>query len=374
MNRLQIYRTLLFSIIMLLSSKAVQANNLMYIADSMYSRQNYHEALQCYLQVIDEDRFLKQDFSLKFKIAMCYLRSNDFEDARAILFQLRKNNTALPEYLDYFIFFSFYKQGDTKNIHFYSSEYLRNHANHFFADSVLYHLADHEFVQKNFRVANQHYARLLKNKEYKKKRSFILTRIALCKYYLKEKENALDQMYQIMKNYPSSDEALEIARMFNSDTIKDDKFVFAIADVYLKHREFSLLTGELERYILSISNHNIKEKARYYLLRVYYERGNYQSALYGFKNMLQNLNNKLLESRLRLMIARCYLYLDRKEEAAISYIEYAKLYPRRRLAAETTWKSAWIYEELGDIEQALELYKNIIIFIIFYIFYQFKSI
>ena len=360
MNRSQTYISLVFSIIIFLSIKNARANNLMYIADSMYYRQNYHEALQCYLQVIDKDRFLRQDFSLKFKIAMCYLRSNDFDDARNILMHLKKNNNPLPEYLDYFIFVTFYKQLDKKNIKIFSDIYFKNYPDHFLADSVLYYLADYEFIRKNYRIAYQHYKRLLKNKDYTNERPFILTRIAFCKLYLQERENALEEMYQIMKNYPSSDEALDLARRFKLDAIKDDKFIFAIADVYLKHGEFSLLTEELENYILNISDYNMKEKARFYLLRVYYERGEYRSALYGFKNMLQNLSNKLLESRLRLMIARCYLYLDQKEEAANSYIEYAKLYPRKRLAAETIWKSAWIYEELGDVPQALELYMYIL--------------
>jgi TolA-binding protein len=332
----------------------------MHIADSMYSRQNFNEALQCYLQVIEKDRFLRQDFALNFKIGICYLRSKKYEDALAILDELRSNDNPLSEYIDYYMFYAHYQQNTAKYINRYSSDFFRNYADHFLADSVLYHLADYEFSRKNHKIAYNHYTRLQKKKVFKKKKPLILSRMAICKLALKETENAFERMYQIMKKYPSSDEAFEIAQRFDIEDVDEDKIVFAIADVWIKHRQFSLLTQELEKFIKNTSNNNLKEKARFYLLRVYYERGEYQSALYGFNNMLQNLNNKVLESRLRLMIARCYLRVGKMEEAAKSYIEYSKQYPRKRLAAETTWKAAWIYEELGDVKRALKLYKDIL--------------
>jgi len=347
-------------IIVFITFVTVRANDLLHVADSMYVSQNYNAALKHYLQVQYEDRFLKQDYTLNFKIGICFLKNKDYENAQNVFRQLAQQDNILPEYIDYFLFYCAYRQKNTRYINLLSTQFFKRYPDHFLSDSVLYHLADDEFSRRNYNLAFRHYSQLASLKDFKNQRPFFMKRMALSKLYLHERENALERMYQVMKNYPSSKDVLDIAKMFYSHEPPEDKYVFAIAEVYLKHGEFSLLTQKLEEYIKHTEDELQKEKARLYLLRGYYERGNYQAALYGFNNMLKGLKNDVLESRLRLMIARCHLRLDDYEQAADVYIAYGKRFPRRRLAAETTWKAAWIYEELGDVANALQLYRDIL--------------
>jgi soluble lytic murein transglycosylase len=167
-------------------------------------------------------------------------------------------------------------------------------------------------------------------------------------------------MYQVMKLYPESAEAREIANGFDNYEKQDDKLFFTIVEVYLQNREYNLLTRKLELYIIRTPNPALKEKARFYLLQIYFEQGQYQSALYGFKNLLAGLHNEALRPRVCLMMARCYLYLGKRNEAAEQYLQYAKLFPRRRVAAESIWKAGWIYEDLGKLSTAEKLYQDLI--------------
>ena len=141
------------------------------------------------------------------------------------------------------------------------------------------------------------------------------------------------------------------------DSDFNEKYFFTIADVYLAHDYFTVLRAKLEAYVRIIDNADLKEKARFYLLRVYYNRGDYQTALYGLQNMQSGLRNKLLEPRIRLMIARSYLRLNMLDQAAQAYVDYAETFPRRRIADDAIWKAAWIYEEQGEIKNALAMYK-----------------
>jgi TolA-binding protein len=215
----------------------------------MYINQNYREALTHYLQIRYQDRFLKQDFTLNFKIGVCYLKSGAHQNAQDVFEELSKRDHLLPEYVDYFLFLSAYKKNNIRLIDVLSSQFFKKYSDHFLSDSVLYHLADHEFSRKNYTLAFRHYSRLLNKKNFKKQKPFFMKRMALSKLYLHERENALERLYQVMKKYPSSKDALDIAKMFESHDPPEDKYIFAIAEVYLRNREFSLLTQELEQFI-----------------------------------------------------------------------------------------------------------------------------
>ena len=61
------------------------ANNILHQADSLYLHKKYDQALDHYEQLITSDRFLRQDFGLNFKLAVCYLRNDRVNKAAAIL-------------------------------------------------------------------------------------------------------------------------------------------------------------------------------------------------------------------------------------------------------------------------------------------------
>jgi len=346
-----------FLIIFLIGTivKPTIGNNLLHQADSLYIQENYQEALDRYRQVLNADRFLNQDFTINFKMGICYIKNKSFSEANAVFSRLKHFTHPIPEYVDYYLFLTSLGSKNPNEIIASGQNYIRDYPKHFFADSVRLRLADFEFEQGRYDIAYRNYARLAGKKKMKRIKPYLLGQMAFCSDNLKQEQKAWEGMYQVMKKYPSDPTALRIADMFLSIQSPSSKYEFAIGDVYLKHGHYSKLTKRLESFIKKSKDPVEREKARYYLIRIYYNKGQYRTALYGFKNLLPGLRDKSLESRIRLSIARSYLRLDLKKEAVDAYMDYAKRYPRRRMAVECTWKSNWIYEELGDISAAIRV-------------------
>ena len=355
--------TKILSLIILLSTFIIEdlsANNLLHQADSLYIHQNYYEALNRYRLLLDRDQFLRDDFAINFKIGICYLRNNNFENAEKVFTHLAEKSEKIPEYLDYYLFLTSYHKDNSWLVISNGRKFLTDYSGHFLTDSVLYKVAEYEFRNKQYNKAFKDYARLSGKKKLKSLKPYFLKQMALCRWYLDDKNDALERMYQVMKKYPSDQAAQDIADFFQSYPTPSEKYDFAIASVYLKHHQYQKLTKRLEEFIQATKNPAHKERARYYLVQIYYEKQEYQTALYGFNNLLDELKYNSIESRLRLSIARSLLKLDKKSEAAIAYLDYAKRYPRRRMAVECTWKAAWIYEELGMIAEELEVHKSLL--------------
>jgi len=356
MNKLISFTLLLSSLL----AGDLSANNLLHQADSLYIHQNYFEALNRYRLLLDRDQFLRDDFAINFKVGICYLRNNNFNDAERVFTHLAERSDKIPEYIDYYLFLTSYNKDKTWLVLSKGRKFLTDYTGHFLTDSVLYKIAEYEFGHQQYSKAFTDYARLSGKKKMKSLKPHFMSQMALCKWYLNDKNDALERMYQVMKKYPSDKSALDLADFFQSYKTPSEKYDFAIASVYLKHHQYQKLTKRLEDFIRTTRNPAHKEKARYYLVQIYYEKREYQTALYGFKNLLDELKYNSIESRLRLSIARSYLRLDKKSEAVLAYMDYAKRYPRRRMAVECTWKAGWIYEELGMISEELDVYKYLL--------------
>ena len=336
--------------------KELSADNLLHEADSLYIHQNYDEALNRYRQLLDRDHFLRRDFSINFKIGICFLRNNNYNDAEKVFSDLSANSDKIPEYIDYYLFLIAYYQDDTRQVLGRGRKFLTDYEEHFLSDSVLYKVAEYEFVHSQYIDAFRDYARLSTLRNLKAFKPYFNSRMALCKWNLSDKDDALERMYQVMIKYPADQAALDMADFFQSYQPPSEKYEFAIASVYLEHHQYQKLTTRLEAFIKNTNNPALKERARYYLVQIYFEKQEYQTALYGFKNLLDELKYNSIESKLRISIARCYLRLEQKTEAALAYIDYAKRYPRRRMAVESIWKAGWIYEELGMISEEMDVY------------------
>ena len=336
------------------------SNNLLHQADSLYGQQNYYEALNRYHLLLDRDHFLREDFTINFKMGICYLRNENYNSAENVFKKLKQKSDKIPEYIDYYLFLSSFYKDKPWLVLSKGRNFLTDYSEHFLADSVLFKIADFEFEQKDYRNAFKDYVRLSNKKSLKEHKAYFMAQMALCRWNLEQRDDALERMYQVMKKYPKEEAALKMADFFESYQTPSEKYDFAIASVYLKHSKFQELTKRLEEFIQTTKNAAHKERARFFLVQIYYAKREYQTALYGFKNLLSELKYNSIESRLRLSIARCYLRLDQKKEAALAYLDYAKRYPRRRMAVESTWKAAWIYEELGMIREELSVYRSLL--------------
>ena len=349
----------LLTVYWMLSFAGLSANGIFHLADSLYQEGDYAEALYHYQQLALSDRYFRQDFIVNFKIAVCYLHGTAYQQSSQIFEKLKYQQNDIPEYLDFFYFRSLLGEKRLPAAREIAGTFFDKYKRHYLADSLRLQLADAEYKMKNYLAAELHYAQLPRNRNYKDLKPYLESQIAFCRMNRGQEKEAVDRMYQVIKKYPSKDEALKIAGYFNSKQSLREKYFFTIADVYLEHRYYSDLTANLESYIKGAKDKNEKERARFYLLKVYYARGDYQKALYGFKSMMDAPGDKNLDSRLRLMIARTLLRLDDKKGASEAYLEYSDKYPRRRIAADAAWKAAWLFEELGDTRSALTQYQKI---------------
>ena len=158
---------LLFSIACI-NIRFANANSFLYLADSLYLNEHYEEALNHYQKLVATDRYFKQDFDLNFKIGYCYLKGGNLSKAEQIFGRLKKNQSLIAEYLDYFLFYIAYRQNNARKIYARSDQFFRKYSHHFLTDSVSFHLADFDYNRRRFKSAYRRYIRLLKKKQFKK--------------------------------------------------------------------------------------------------------------------------------------------------------------------------------------------------------------
>jgi len=352
-------RIIFFAFYIMLCSFPAETADRILLADSLYQNNNYSAALNEFLYAISEENDINRDFHVNFKIAYCYYKTSNHEHAERRFNLLHNFNHQMNEYIDYYKFRISADTDSLEEVRNKGHDFIDKYSDHVLADSVKYHLANYQFNNANYRSAYSLYIQLNKSKKVKFSKSELLYKIAFCKYQLNYKTDSIDWFHRLMGKYPSSTEAWKAANLFDKmNLITHDNF-FKIIDVYIKRKEFSITTERLEELIKSSLKKDEKDKARFYLVKVYFEKKEYQSALMGFQNIFSEINNEYLKSQSLLYIARCYLRLDLKQESAETYRRYSELFPRRRLAPETAWKAAWILEELNDLQGALSIY-NII--------------
>jgi TolA-binding protein len=336
------------------------SNEIIYSADSLYSKKLYKKALQKYLQLSKSKDYIFNDPIFDFKLAYCYYKNDQYLHAKNILVYSKLLKDFLPEYTEYLKFKTTLLINKNRNeIEEKTNNFLNKYKNHFLADSVFNLIAGYYYKNRHYEKAKKYYYDLFNRNSKNKKSSFLNRQIAICDFEIGNKKVALDKMIQILKKFPSSKDALEIVRFIQERRLDSEELFFLIMDVYLNHGYVKYLNNKLEAFIASSQDPLVIEKAKYYLFRVYFLKGEYKSALHGFKNLFERLKNEKLKPRILVYIARCYLRLNNKKKSAETYITYSKEFPRRRLAPECSWKAAWIYEELRNLRKALEQYRAV---------------
>lgn len=324
-------------------------------ADSLYSAGAFKPALQSYQKVIKVSP-AKRDPSTLFRTAFAAYKSKDYALSAELFFKLSFEAQFLPEFSTYFYLKSIW-QRDPALAARLSEEYIAKYRRHSFADSLILPTAEYFFNKRDYKKAER-YFRLAKRMNIdKNKEALFLIRGAEALSLAGDKKNARDRFRQIIKKYKSKADVLALVNRLRSEQPQfiQDNF-FAVVKVYLAQRKYATSRRLLEDYIKEHPGGPKVEKARFLLTKIYYQRGRYQSALYGFKNLLKNSKDKNMEAQLRIYIARTYRKLGLKKRAVEWYLDYAERFPRRRLAAEAVWKSAWLAEEMNDFNKALELY------------------
>lgn len=324
-------------------------------ADSLYAAGKFSPALDSYQQIIDAPPVKRQP-STRFRVAYAAYRSGDYQLSQKLFSRLADQEHFLEEYSRYFYIKSLWKTDSVQAVK-KAATYIQNYRRHAFADSLIVPLAAYHFRHQNYRQA-AHYFRLAKSMKINPQQyAYYLIQAADADYRAGYKTSALKSYHQIIRKYPSRAETKKLAERLETEHPQFFKrHLFDFVNVYTTQKFYTYGRRLLERFIHQNPADEQVEKARYLITKIFYQRGKYHSALYGFKNLQKQLKNKKLEPHLRIYIARCYRNLGQKSKAIELYLDYANRYPRRRLAAEAVWTSAWLAESLNQPQKALEYY------------------
>jgi soluble lytic murein transglycosylase len=332
--------------------------NLYHTAESLYTIGDFYAALQNF-ENSSALKILDRNPEARFKIAYSYFKTGNYDSSSAIFYKLYHDHHFLEKYSRYFYTKSQWKLNQDKGIQ-EAIAYVNNYTKHALTDSLLIPISDAYFEQGKFKEARKYYQMSQKQNISKEITVYSRIQAAYCLYYAVSHKQALSEFYQIIRKYPDEGETFLLVENLRKDEPEFyNEHFFSFVDVYFDNSQFTSLRLILEKYIKSENDETNCEKARYYLTKIYFAQGRYQTALYGFENLLGKLKNDKLEPHIRLNIARSHYKIGNKHNAINVYLDYAHRYPRRRIAPETVWKAAWIYEELKDLENALITYRDL---------------
>lgn len=324
-------------------------------ADSLYSIQEYDAALAEYERI----KWSRTDPAHLFRMAYAEYQTEQYQNSANHFLSLLEKYEFLDEFSFYFHIKSLWQYNPALAV-YKSTKYIEKYKGHALSDSLTVPVAEAMFEQGNYKDARKFFQLAKKQKIKPGKNAYFLIQAAHAHYIRGYRTAAKKEYYQIIRKYPSAKKTHELVKWLGDNEPEFyKKYFFDVCNVYLKNRHYTDLRNILEQYIKRETNGLKKEKARFTLLKTYYDQGRYKTALYGLKTLLKDHKQKNIEPYIRLYIARIYLRLGQKTQAAKAYIDYAHRFPKRRIAPEAIWKAAWIYEELRKPEQSQKLYREL---------------
>ncbi len=334
----------------------VFTNQTLQNADTLYNAQKYSAFLDA---LNNAKKGATQAPAYRFKRAYALYRTKQYKSSADRFYRLAENDRFLPLYSRFFRIRALWHYNSQKAVQ-EAKQFVNAFAKRALSDSLTILLADSLFANSTFDQAFEYYQQAYHNKVDRNNNAYFRIRAAKALYLSGKKQEARQYFFQILNRYESDPNTLRFCQWLqeNEPDYYREHF-FDVVDVYLNNSKPSEIKPRLEAHIKEAGKHDVKEKGRYYLLKLFYREGRYKHALYGFKSLLSSLKNERLEPYIRLYIARSYYRLGNRSQTIKAYLDYAERFPRRRIAPEAVWKSAWIYEELQQPEKALALYKKI---------------
>jgi len=323
-------------------------------ADSLFRQGAYQQALSAYLKAETPADIRSEAL---FKLAYSAYKARQFHYSSPLFKSLSRQRNFLNPFSRYFYIRSLWPL-QTDSAAAEARDFIRANKTHPLSDSLLVPLAQYYYKQKIYDRALHYFQMVNCRKIDFPQRAEICIQTAYALQKSGQERKAQKAFSQVIKKYPRQKATLKLVNTLEKEAPQFFKQHFwDILEVYIQNRRYVLAEKQLKTFVAQTAAINLKERARFNLIRLYYIRGKFRTALYGLKNMLKNLHNTKLEPHIRLYTARCYRRLGMRTKAIEVYLDYANRYPRRRLAAEVVWKSAWLYERIGSYDQALKLYR-----------------
>jgi len=324
------------------------------LADSLYHSNQYNLAFNKF-----QTLSLKNIPDAKFKMAYAAFKAGHFSESAVQFEELYKSRRFLGPYSGYFYIESLWKT-DPASAMQKTVNYISRYAKHVLSDSLLIPAADYLYEEKKYKSAANYYSQASKRFSGYELKVYSKIRHGKSLHLSGQKKSAEKKFAEVIRKYPRYRKTRELVSWLkeNSKGFIDRNF-FPVVKVYIRNRYYSRARSLLERYIKSNSDQAKIEKARFYLLTIYYNQGNYRTALYGFQKLEKSAHSTNLKDDIHLYTARCYRKIGRMQKAIDSYLAFAKKFPKYKKAPETVWKAAWLYESKNKLKTAAEVYSSL---------------
>ncbi len=327
-------------------------------ADSLFSANHFSPALFSYRQLLDEKSF-NPTSELLFKTAFAAYKAGNYSYSNQLFEELFREQHFLPEYSAYFYIKNLWEVNPKLAVS-EAEHYIAQYRKHAFADSLLVPLAEFFMKSKKYGKARSYYLKARARGVNRLRNPEFLIAAAEALFKAGNVKGAQKAYRQIIKKYPSKPEVLSLVeRLQKNMPAFVQKERFNCLNVYISNKKYKQARRKLEQFIKQKPDAKQLDKARFLLTKIYYLRGSYKTALYGFKNMLKQALGTPEEPHIRIYLARCYRKLGIRGKAIEEYLKYANRFPRRRLAAEAVWKCAWLAEEQHRPQEALRYYHQV---------------
>ena len=264
------------------------ANNATFqLANYFYALKKYKPAIDYYGMVNKNDLTKEEQAEYLFKKGYCLFMQDDTEGALTAFYEI--------------------KDKDTK-----------------YTSPALYYYSHINYSQKNYQTALEGFLKLTGDETFGAIVPYYVTQI----YFLQEKYDKIIEYAPPLLENVTEKRAPEVARI--------------IGESYFHTNRFEASIPYLEKYMETASY--VTKEDKYQLAYAYYKSGKYEEAAEMFGRL--SSGNSLLCQNALYHMADCYLKLDRKQDARMSFASAAKLSFDKKISEDALFNYAVLTYEL----------------------------
>ncbi|GAB4335527.1 MAG: transglycosylase SLT domain-containing protein [Calditrichia bacterium] len=331
-------------------------------ANKAYEEGRFAEALESYRKIQKiAPEFYRKDPLLNFKIGRALFKLEQFHEAVDYFEKSRKELKGLSEFPLFFQAKSYWMLQDTLRAQECLENIYRN-----YPGSVVQSWADSlrlEFWRSTSRHDStlKYLSRVLRSNFFEKTQYYLL-RIKIMQE-IGDTTSFRKYAFDFLDRHPHHAEAewvyKQLSQSYNRSvpTLKEFRQII----------KYLTRTGQYlqaERVISNLSKKVKEPEYREFLnwtpVELAYLQGEYRRVLNWCLNQKKHFKSYKIRREIDLYIPRCYLRLGETQKSIKAYLDFHRLHPTDRLAAEVLWKVGWLYEQQNYITRATELYRKLV--------------
>ncbi len=241
---------------------------------------------------------------------------------------------------------------------------------------------DARFRSESFELAVAEYIKLLDTEQDKDIEQLARYRLAVAHYNTKNYSEAVAQFRALLERFPDGPYALESRYRIGDYSLRESRelndavvMFQAVFDADPQGefaaralRDLALTQYELEAYddaaplflrlVREYPDTKLNEESYAWLAQYFHDRSQWQEAIDAFEALLAAIPGYAYPERVRFLIADCNQNLGNIDQAMEQYQNVIEVAPDSSRAVEARFRMAQLYEEREDSERAFTLYEE----------------